>query len=75
MSHARLYRSHARSHARLNGHMLDICLITRVTCYITLHLCPGHVEDIVSAVFQYLAMLREEGPKEWIFEECKVRRV
>ena len=31
-----------------------------------------HVEDIVTAVFQYLAMLRVEGPKEWIFQECSV---
>lgn len=36
-------------------------------------LCPDHVEDVVTAVFQYLAMIRREGPKEWIFKECAVR--
>lgn len=30
-----------------------------------------HVDDIVTLVFQYLAMLREQGPQEWVFEECK----
>ena len=33
----------------------------------------AHVEDVLTAMFQYLAMLREEGPKEWIFQECAVR--
>ena len=36
-------------------------------------LYPDHVEDVVTAVFQYLAMIRREGPKEWIFKECAVR--
>ena len=36
-------------------------------------LCTDHVEDVVTAVFQYLAMIRREGPKEWIFKECAVR--
>ncbi|XP_017844031.1 insulin-degrading enzyme isoform X2 [Drosophila busckii] len=29
-----------------------------------------HVDDIVHLIFQYLQMLREEGPKKWIFDEC-----
>lgn len=29
-----------------------------------------HVDDIVHIVFQYIRMLREEGPKKWIFDEC-----
>ncbi|BFF98691.1 insulin-degrading enzyme [Drosophila madeirensis] len=29
-----------------------------------------HVDDIVNIIFQYLRMLREEGPKKWIFDEC-----
>lgn len=29
-----------------------------------------HVDDIVNIVFQYLCMLRKEGPKKWIFDEC-----
>ncbi|KAG8198306.1 hypothetical protein JTE90_021560 [Oedothorax gibbosus] len=31
-----------------------------------------HVDDIVTLLFQYLAMLKEEGPKEWIFKECQM---
>lgn len=30
-----------------------------------------HVDDIVTLVFQYLNMLRADGPQEWVFEECK----
>uniref|UniRef100_A0A8C4NB61 Insulin-degrading enzyme n=2 Tax=Eptatretus burgeri TaxID=7764 RepID=A0A8C4NB61_EPTBU len=30
-----------------------------------------HIEEIVSHMFQYINMLRAEGPKEWIFQECK----
>ncbi|XP_068597613.1 insulin-degrading enzyme [Brachionichthys hirsutus] len=30
-----------------------------------------HVEDIVFHMFQYLQKLRNEGPQEWVFEECK----
>ncbi|XP_065556618.1 insulin-degrading enzyme-like [Artemia franciscana] len=30
-----------------------------------------HNDDIVGAVFQYLEMLRKDGPQEHIFEECK----
>ncbi|KAH8371843.1 hypothetical protein KR093_009062, partial [Drosophila rubida] len=30
-----------------------------------------HVDDIVNIIFQYLRMLRQEGPKKWIFDECK----
>nr|AAA28439.1 insulin-degrading enzyme [Drosophila melanogaster] len=29
-----------------------------------------HVDDIVKIVFQYLEMLRKEGPKKWILDEC-----
>ena len=32
-----------------------------------------HIEDIITAVFQYVAMVRKEGPQEWIFKECAVR--
>ncbi|CAF0723441.1 unnamed protein product [Adineta steineri] len=28
-------------------------------------------EEIIYIVYQYMAMLRKEGPKEWIFDECK----
>ncbi len=31
----------------------------------------NHILDIVGLVFQYLRMLRETGPLEWVFEECK----
>merc|ERR1719245_643363 len=30
-----------------------------------------HVDDIIELVYQYLAMLRKEGPKQWVFEECR----
>ncbi|KAH8339171.1 hypothetical protein KR074_006440, partial [Drosophila pseudoananassae] len=29
-----------------------------------------HVDDIVKIIFQYLNMIRKEGPKKWIFDEC-----
>ena len=29
-------------------------------------------ERVIYIVYQYMAMLREQGPKEWIFNECKV---
>ncbi|CAF0913402.1 unnamed protein product [Rotaria sordida] len=28
-------------------------------------------EQVIYIVYQYFAMLRKEGPKEWIFDECK----
>ncbi|CAF2706664.1 unnamed protein product [Rotaria sp. Silwood2] len=28
-------------------------------------------EQVIYIVYQYLAMIRKEGPKEWIFNECK----
>jgi len=28
-------------------------------------------ENVLYIVYQYIAMLRKEGPKEWIFDECK----
>lgn len=31
-----------------------------------------HIDDIILLVFQYLAMLRQHGIQEWIFEECKL---
>ncbi|XP_069679683.1 insulin-degrading enzyme isoform X2 [Periplaneta americana] len=30
-----------------------------------------HVDDIVKLVFQYVNMLKRDGPKEWIFQEYK----
>ena len=30
-----------------------------------------HVDDIIELVFQYLALLREKGPQEWVFRECQ----
>jgi len=30
-----------------------------------------HVHDIIELVFQYLDMLRREGPQKWVFEECR----
>lgn len=28
-----------------------------------------HVDDIIKIIFQYLNMLKKEGPQKWIFEE------
>ncbi|XP_033632870.1 insulin-degrading enzyme-like [Asterias rubens] len=30
-----------------------------------------HVEEIVRHMFQYLNLLRKEGPQEWVHEECR----
>lgn len=30
-----------------------------------------HVDDIIQLVFQYLALLRAEGPQEWVWRECQ----
>ncbi|XP_033106697.1 insulin-degrading enzyme-like [Anneissia japonica] len=30
-----------------------------------------HIQDIIMHVFQYLNMLRQEGPQEWIHRECQ----
>ena len=35
----------------------------------------GHVKDVVMAVFQYLEMVRREGPQLWIFQECAVSQI
>ena len=29
-----------------------------------------HTDDIITMVFQYLNMLREQGPRTWIWDEC-----
>lgn len=31
----------------------------------------AHTTEVGEALFEYLAMLRKEGPKEWLFEESK----
>ena len=30
------------------------------------------VEEVVTATFQYLSMLRSMEPQEWVFQECAV---
>lgn len=30
-----------------------------------------HADDIITLVFQYLNMLKKEGPQHWIFKECQ----
>jgi secreted Zn-dependent insulinase-like peptidase len=30
-----------------------------------------HVDDILLNMFQYIAMLRKEGPQEWVYKECQ----
>jgi len=34
-----------------------------------------HVDDIITLTYQYLNMLKAEGPKEWIFKECAVSQL
>ena len=45
-------------------------------CYHKLNLIfiaiPEHVDDIITLIFQYLNLLRKEGPLEWVFKECQV---
>ncbi|PIK49484.1 putative insulin-degrading enzyme isoform X5 [Apostichopus japonicus] len=31
----------------------------------------NHVDDIICHMFQYLNMLREKGPQQWVHEECR----
>jgi hypothetical protein len=31
-------------------------------------------EEIIFIIYQYVAMLRKEGPKEWAFNELKVKQ-
>ena len=46
------------------------------TIYISLHLfslfLAEHVTEIVETLFQYLSLLRREGPQENLFQECAV---
>ena len=35
-------------------------------------LLAEHTEDIITLIFQYINMLKKDGIKEWIFEECRV---
>ncbi|XP_076104390.1 insulin-degrading enzyme-like isoform X1 [Mytilus galloprovincialis] len=30
-----------------------------------------HIDDIITLTYQYFNMLKREGPKQWIFDECK----
>ncbi|PVD29637.1 hypothetical protein C0Q70_08892 [Pomacea canaliculata] len=30
-----------------------------------------HVSDIITLIYQYINMLRRDGPQEWVFNECK----
>ena len=32
----------------------------------------GHIDDIITNIFQYINLLKKEGPQEWIFNEIKV---
>lgn len=31
----------------------------------------GHVDDIITLMYQYIHLLTNVGPKEWVFNECK----
>ena len=47
-------------------------IINSISCTGTLHVFTDHVDDIIASLFQYLKMLRETGPKDWIFKEVQV---
>ena len=55
-------------YVRMYVHVLNMW----INVYACMYVHVEHVEDIVTAVFQYLEMVRREGPKEWIFQECAV---
>ena len=38
----------------------------------TLQNMAEHVNEIVETVFQYLALMRSEGPQRTLFQECAV---
>ncbi len=45
------------------------------TCFliqVSYSLFTDHVDDIIASFFQYTKMLREIGPKDWIFKEVQV---
>ena len=49
------------------------CVRACVLCVcVCMCVCAAHIEDMIEVIFQYIAMLRREGPKEWIFKECSV---
>ena len=31
-----------------------------------------HVDDIITLIYQYINMLKKEGPQQWVFQECRV---
>ena len=49
-----------------------MCVCVRVCVRVRVCVCAAHIEDMIEVIFQYIAMLRREGPKEWIFKECSV---
>lgn len=36
-----------------------------------MHFFVEHVDDILLMMFQYIEMLRREGPQEWVYKECQ----
>ena len=47
--------------------MLDIVL------FIRLYFCVERWQEVVYVIYQYVAMMRQEGPQERIYHETKVR--
>lgn len=48
-----------------------LCLLKTNSGYCVVSLTE-HVDDIVKLIFQYLNLLKKEGPQKWVFDECKV---
>ena len=43
-----------------------------VVCNDISSLCISeHVDDIVTLIFQYINMLKKEGPQDWVFQESR----
>ncbi|CAF4061880.1 unnamed protein product, partial [Rotaria sordida] len=74
-NHRELYYCKPESYlSHLIGHQGDGSLSSYLkTLRLTIELIAGENqwERVLYIVYQYLAMLRKEGPKEWIFNEGK----
>ena len=60
------------SEAACTKRQTRVYIINSISCTGTLHVFTDHVDDIIASLFQYLKMLRETGPKDWIFKEVQV---
>ena len=50
---------------------LDICYFTTNIYRHNKFVIADHVDDIICHMFQYLNLLKKEGPQEWVHNECR----